>query len=238
MEVDDELIADVERMESANLEQALSAAQLDRAVQRWIDEEVLVREARRLGLDRDDPVVRARLAKKMAFVLDAQSVAPEPAPGELEALYESSKDEFRLTARITLRQVFVEGTDAASEARAEALLALARSGAEPAELNEAGDRPPGGPVLRRRTPEGLSKRLGAEFASGLESVELDEWHLRKSTLGWHVVRVDGRIAGKQLSFDEARERVLLRWQAARLREASAGAVEELRAQYEVRGWPR
>ena len=36
----------------------------------WIDIEMLSREARRLGLDRNDPVVRRRLAQAMQFFME------------------------------------------------------------------------------------------------------------------------------------------------------------------------
>src|SRR3970040_2187132 len=47
-----------------------SAEELRGLIEERIDEEVLAREATRLGLDRDDVIVRRRLAQKMAFVSD------------------------------------------------------------------------------------------------------------------------------------------------------------------------
>ena len=43
-------------------------AELDTLVENFLREEVLYREAIRLGLDRDDPVVRKRLANKMDYL--------------------------------------------------------------------------------------------------------------------------------------------------------------------------
>ena len=43
-----------------------------------IREEVLSREALALGLDRDDTIVRRRLAQKMEFLTDDIVVAAEP----------------------------------------------------------------------------------------------------------------------------------------------------------------
>src|SRR5262245_33902180 len=48
---------------------APSAAELDQLVRAFVREEALYREARALGLDRGDPVVRRRLVDKMAFLL-------------------------------------------------------------------------------------------------------------------------------------------------------------------------
>ena len=56
------------------LGRAPSDEELEAGVQRWIDREVLYREALALGLDRDDPVIRDRLVRKVEFI--QQSVAP------------------------------------------------------------------------------------------------------------------------------------------------------------------
>ena len=43
-----------------------TAEEVDAAFQDWVDTEVLVREAKAIGLDDHDPVVRGRLARQMA----------------------------------------------------------------------------------------------------------------------------------------------------------------------------
>jgi hypothetical protein len=55
-----------------------TAEELRGAIEERIDEEVLAREPVRLGLDRDDVIVRRRLAQKMAFVSDDLAVVAEP----------------------------------------------------------------------------------------------------------------------------------------------------------------
>jgi len=48
-----------------------SAQQLDSLIRDYIKEEVYVREAMRLGLDVDDPIIRRRLRAKMEFLADS-----------------------------------------------------------------------------------------------------------------------------------------------------------------------
>ena len=48
-----------------------TSAELDRLIQSWVDEEILVREARSLGLDEADPVVRRRLLQKMNWLIES-----------------------------------------------------------------------------------------------------------------------------------------------------------------------
>ena len=69
------------------------------------DEEVLAREARRLGLDRDDAVVRERLVSNMRFALGGNA-APEHLYREALALGMDTSDAWvrrRLAARMTAR---------------------------------------------------------------------------------------------------------------------------------------
>ena len=55
-------------------------------VESFIREEVLYREALAMGLDRDDTVVRRRLAQKIEFL--AQDLATQGEPGDAELLTE------------------------------------------------------------------------------------------------------------------------------------------------------
>ena len=48
-------------------------AEMDTAIERWVREEVLYREALRLGLDEGDAVVRRRLATKMDELAGAEA---------------------------------------------------------------------------------------------------------------------------------------------------------------------
>jgi hypothetical protein len=53
-----------------------------------IEEELLAREAYVLGLDKDDTIVRRRLAQKLLFLIEDSSRFTEPSETELRALYE------------------------------------------------------------------------------------------------------------------------------------------------------
>jgi peptidyl-prolyl cis-trans isomerase C len=68
-------------------------------IEERIDEEVLAREAVRLGLDRDDVIVRRRLAQKMAFVSDDLAVLTEPAETDLRAYFDAHRQAYT-TARL------------------------------------------------------------------------------------------------------------------------------------------
>ena len=57
-------------------------------------EEIYVREALKLGLDRDDTVIRRRLRQKMEFLTDAEVGAIRPTDAELESYLAAHPDAF------------------------------------------------------------------------------------------------------------------------------------------------
>jgi len=58
--------------------------ELNQLAEDYVREEVLNREARVLGLDRDDPVVRQRLRQRMEFALEDDAATAAPTDAELQ----------------------------------------------------------------------------------------------------------------------------------------------------------
>lgn len=211
-----------------------SPEELDAAVRAFVDEEILVREARRRGLDADDPIIRARLARKQVFLTQALAMPPEPTDAELQALWERVQDDYRVAARVTVRQLWVDGDDVA---RAELLAARWRAGEDGRTLGEEADTPPGGPVLRLRSPEHLALQLGDEAAAEVLALAEGEIAVVPGVGGVHVFRVEARREGGPMAFEDARLRLTVQWKAAWIQAATDEALAGLRDDYEVVGWP-
>src|SRR5471032_978916 len=89
-----------------------------------IDEELLAREALRLGLDKDDMIIRRRLAQKMSFATDDVTEMKEPSDADLRAYYARTADHYAAPARVAFQQVFFSGDrphGGAAKAAAQAL---------------------------------------------------------------------------------------------------------------------
>src|SRR6187549_878406 len=72
-----------------------------------IREELLYREALALGLDRDDTIVRRRMAQKLDFLtqdIAAQAELDEPA---LRAFFEANAARYANAARVSFRHVYL-----------------------------------------------------------------------------------------------------------------------------------
>ena len=77
-------------------------------IDRFVREEALVREARALGLDRDDELIRRRLVQQMEFLtLGARDASRAIRDDELAAYYAAHVEDHRIPASVTFAHVFV-----------------------------------------------------------------------------------------------------------------------------------
>ena len=58
----------------------------------FLEEELFAREAKALGLDQNDTIVRRRLAQKLTFLVDDTSRIVEPADEELRRFYDANAE--------------------------------------------------------------------------------------------------------------------------------------------------
>ena len=111
--------------------QAPDAEEMRGLVTAHIREEVLCREALALGLDRDDTIVRRRLAQKMEFLTDDIATAAVPEDAAVREFFEKNAARYAKPGRVTFRHVYFskEKRGTGTEAAATAALAALQKGA-------------------------------------------------------------------------------------------------------------
>src|SRR5262245_53554723 len=82
-----------------------SADEVQGLVNDYVREEALMREAVALGLDRDDAVVRRRLAQKMEFLSEDAASAIQPTDADLQAYMAAHPQDFAAEPRLTFSQI-------------------------------------------------------------------------------------------------------------------------------------
>lgn len=209
---------------------APTAAELADETERWIDQQVLFREAIARGLERDDPMIHERIASRMRYVLEQGVIVPEPSDAELRAWFDAHRDRWAAPPRIDFTHVFVAGTDAAASARADQLAAALATGTPPDAL---GDRFAGGRRYRGRRVADLAQAFGDEFVDGLAAQPPGAWVRRPSRHGLHLVRVDRTEPGRPADFEAARLEVRREWLTERRGAAVAEALRRLRAGWRI-----
>ena len=129
-------------------------------------DEELERQAKALGMDSDDAVIRNMLVHNMRLLLSAKG-EQEPTDAEVEAYYERERSRFARPARITGWHVFFSKDLRQSSALAAARAAKAELDAEALEPQQAvglGDVSPSGAHFEGKLARQLASRFGEEFA--------------------------------------------------------------------------
>jgi hypothetical protein len=97
-----------------------------------LEEELFAREAKSLGLDQGDTIVRRRLAQKLDFLIADTSRITEPKEADLTSYYAQHADRFKTAPTISFRHVYfsqAKRKDAQADARA-ALVLISTSGTQ------------------------------------------------------------------------------------------------------------
>jgi hypothetical protein len=82
--------------------------ELDRLIRGYIREEVYYREALKLGLDRDDTVIRNRMQQKLEFISEDAAAMAGPSETDLQAFLDGHPGKFRVERQFTFRQVYLD----------------------------------------------------------------------------------------------------------------------------------
>ena len=204
--------------------------ELSERIDDWVLEEILYREGIALGLDRDDPVLRQRVAQKMKFIYEgfADTATTEK---ELQAWFTTNIGKYSIDTRYGFRQVFFD--PALHDRTIESVIAETRRA-----LANGGARESDATLL----PESLSNAnlseirstFGELFASNFGKLPVGEWvGPVESDYGLHLVRIDAKEPAREPAFAEVRATVQRDYQADRAQDGMAAIYEELRQRYTI-----
>ncbi len=202
-----------------------------------IREEIFYREALALGLDKEDTIVKRRMAQKMEFLAQDLSDLYEPTTEELRAWFEKNSRQFALPARATFRHVYFSPDRRGQSARADAIHTLKKLAGKSEDSTDAAAL--ADPFMFQdyygdRTPEQLAKEFGPNFAQSLFQLKPGSWQGPiESGYGWHLVWVDSITPSRVPQFEEVEPDVKSAWMAEQQAETKRKMFEAMRARYEV-----
>jgi hypothetical protein len=207
------------------------ANELQAQINDYIREEVLYRTALKLGLDKNDMIIRRRLRQKIEFTFE--DTVPPPQEAELRAYLAAHTDKFRSQPLISFRQVFVSlsrgGTAETDAQRILTQLASATSGAS----NE-GDTFLLGEGFNQTPLDRIAALFGNEFAHALARAPTGRWvGPLRSSYGLHLVLITETQRATLPPFEQVRAAVEREWFAERRAVALAAQYQALLADYDV-----
>ena len=182
--------------------------ELKSAVDGYVRNEILYREALARGMDRQDPRVRLALIQKMEMMAAGQADAQSITEEELISFYALRKDQYRIPAKLGLKQIFFKQQDAAEERAKELLGQISEQEPSDAELAQLGDATMLEHILTAMTATELEAKFGAEFTAEVLSFPEDQWSGPvRSGYGLHLVQVFDRQAGTTAELAAVRDKV-------------------------------
>ena len=202
-----------------------------------VREEVLYREALAMGLDKDDTIVKRRMAQKMQFLAEDVAAAHEPSTAELKAWFEKNSNQFALPSRYSFRHLYFSPDKRGKNAQQDAAKALTKISGQPEDSAVAAslaDQFMFQDYYGDQATEAIAKEFGPQFAVAIEKLKPGSWQGPiESGYGWHLVFVGTVIPGRIPAFEEMEPDVKTAWLGEQKRQAWQKAYQEMRAKYAV-----
>ncbi len=210
-----------------------SGTELNYLIESYVRDEILYREGVRLGLERDDIVVKRRVRQKIEMIAEEAASTRAPTDADLSAYLVANQARFVRPAVLTFDQVFIgESSSGPAVVYVAAVTRDAlRKGADPEELGQ----PTLLPHRMTRTPADLVARdFGPAFAAALEKAPVGEWvGPIDSSFGAHYARVSDRTPAVAPQLAAVRDQVLREWENDRRQRSRDDAYNTLRSEYQV-----
>ncbi len=190
-----------------------------------LKEQLLAREARELGLELDDTIIRRRLAQKMEFLVKDAASFVEPDELALRQLYKSDQARYRAPARVSFQQIFFR--DRVDAAKGLEALKVGDS-------VELGDSSLLARDFEQADEQTVTAVFGPGFFTEIAVFKTGIWQGPvQSAYGFHLVRIGEYQASQPLPFEQVRSRLVEEWRQARQGEAREHYFAGLLEKYEV-----
>jgi parvulin-like peptidyl-prolyl isomerase len=217
----------------AQMGRAPSEQELTGLIDQWIREEIYYREAKRMGLDNNDIIIRRRLAQKLTFLTEDVATSATPSEDELQTFFRENSDRYTVPARVSFRHRYFS-TERRSDARADAAAAIAAGAV--ADESISGDPFMLQLAYAQRSQREIADLFGAEFALALQELPEGGWQGPiASAYGWHAVTIEQRIDSRVPTFEEIARKVSIDHKQELRRLANERYYDGLRSRYEIVG---
>ena len=211
--------------------------ELQGLIRAHLKEEVLYREALAMGLEKDDTIVRRRLAQKVEFLITDITVPTDVDDKELMAFYEKNFERYTRATRLSFRHIYfnpdIRGERTMDEANA-TLHTLQSTNAGMNVPDNYGDRYMLPLQFESAAEDEVARAFGRDFAELLVQLEPGSWQGPvHSGYGLHLVYIQQRVAAIVYPFNEVRERVKNDYLFDLRQTRNEEVLEKLKARYKI-----
>jgi hypothetical protein len=224
-------VVDIARQHEATWNRPPTSRELSALLESQVRDEILYREGRALGLERDDAVIKRRVRQKLEVMLEEDSARRAPTDADLIEYLSSHPDEFRTPAILSFQQVFFAPGSNRTQGFTRALQQLQR-GADPASMGQHTLLPAS---VDMAAMDLVARDFGGRFAARLPSLRVGKWSGPiESAFGLHLVRVNAFRPSVIPPLAEVRSTVAREWEHDQRAHSLDSNYERLRRVYSVR----
>ena len=182
----------------------MSEQELERLISDYVREEALHREAKALGVDKNDYIIKRRMIQSIEFITDGfVTAAVDVSDGDIAAHYEVNREDYYINPFVTFTHVFFDGErHSRDEAFGLAKAKLAELNEQPVPFSAAprhGDRFPYFLNYVERDPQFVASHFGVPMSEEVFRLEPSEstWHGPfESEYGVHLVLLTRKAEGR------------------------------------------
>lgn len=202
----------------------LTEAEKQAAIEDFVEQEILVREARKRGLENNSRV-RSLLVQNMRFFMASE--VPDPTEDELRTYFDANTDQFATQPTVTYEHAHFADPDAVP---ANTLAAL-RSGTNHKTIGDTTFR---NASLHRYGEKEVVASFGRETATAILAIDDADWHGPfTSPQGAHFLRVAERHPGTRPSYELAKGWVEQQWRMQKMNEVVERELGAMRQHYRI-----
>lgn len=221
--------------------QKLSPSEKQTLLNQYVEDEVLVKEAQKLGLEQNDNVIRKRLIQKMKFILQNEiSQEINPTESELKAFYETHTAQYSTNEKYSFTHVFF-AFENHSESQALQLTQDFIHKSKNTEISadaslNFSERFPYHNNYIQRNLDFIQSNFGEDFTKNLSKITPSPQTWKgpiKSNLGYHAILFIGKEANNISDFDTVKELVKNDYQHFKEKELLAQKIKQFENKYKI-----
>lgn len=186
----------------------------------WVQEEILFREAKAMGLDIGDDMIRQRLVRKFKDVLFGEISTSGWDEEDLQNWFNENRSLFDIPPLFDIEEIALDKST--YQAQFESIV--------------SGESTATGLKTRkfyRRPPANINQLFGKETINTLEKQDRGGWVLIKNAENLHAVRITKIIASQQSKFEDVRVRASQIYQDQLRKEQLDVRLSDIAAKYEI-----
>jgi len=210
--------------------------QLDAMIENYIREEISYREAKKMGLDKDDEIIRRRLSQKFDFLQTDLVEDEQPSEEDLKEFYSKHPLLFQTETTVSFSHIYFS-TDNSTDniAKQKALTVLQQlKRTKLFRAPEKGDRFPLQYDYTDQSALDIQQNFGGRnnILDTLFNAAINTWvGPVRSGYGWHLLFISNRNKAVEIPFASIKEDVKSKWLEATKQSQNKKTFDKLEEKY-------